>query len=107
MTVEERKRALKRLTRNQVFCDLKHLIGSKPLRENTNISLSFYKQCLAVNEYRAKKHIKSFLRYRYNQYLMMYGVGRFRKPNVFENTFIHRNREELPGLNLFCGQNAP
>ena len=106
MTAEERKRALKKLTKNQVFWDLKRLIDDKLVGNGMNVSLSINERIYAVNEYRAKKHMQKFLRFCYNRYLVMSGVGKKRRFCRYEYSFIRCNREELPRLNLLCSHNA-
>ena len=100
MTAEERKRALKKLTKNQVFCDLKQLINDKSVGNVMNVSLSINERISAVNVYRAKKHVEKFLRCWYNRYLVMSDIGNKRRLLRYEYSFIRCNLEELPRLKL-------
>lgn len=102
MNVEERRRALKRLTKYQVFWDLKHLIKDKP----DKLSAEQIERVGIVNRYRAEKHLSMYLFLIGGRYFMK-ANGRYRDPLVYEYSFIGlHSPEELPYLNLYLYQSC-
>ena len=97
MTLSERRSALKKLTRYQVFWDLKDLVKDKP----KSYSKEQLKYIYAINSYRLEKHLKKYLSDNGMCY-RMYTVGNYRDPPIYDYSFIGpRIREGLPVLNLY------
>lgn len=101
MTFEERREAIKKLTKNQVFWDLKHLTSDK----HSELSSAQILRVKVINRYRAEKHLAKYLAVMSGCHFIR-ANGRYRDPPMYDYSFTYRRiLQELPCLNLYLHQN--